>query len=318
MEENNYGFYDNSVNFEHNQNLEKNVVCHRERFRRIIYARLMEGLPLLINYTNKNNFAIDFLELETNLRNNVFVVIGEMANGKIGILGYTNTYFNNNKISILSNKYVLTKKDINFTISESLILEDYKQITSYDNYESGNFVVMANKHFSQIDDTTTIFHFVQELTEIVVSRYSLIIQAKFSKVFQGEINDETINQLVSKLHNGSPFVKLGEDFNLNSQIDDITSVTQVQMLTELKREYQNKINEMLTFFGIDNIAIDKESGVSNGEVVSNNPFTAVNGNVYLKGREPIKHLCKRYNLEMTIPYFSANVQAEIREEKTNV
>lgn len=310
-----YRTLDNEVELEQNAKMEQTIVFHRNRFRNIIYARIVEALPLLINYSNKDIVAIDFLALELNLRANNNVVVGEMTNGEIGILGITNSINVHNQMNLVNGHRVLTKQDINFRISPLLIKDEYKEITSYDNYETGNFVVLTNKYINQINDTQIINHYVDELTEIVVTRFSLIIQGKFSKAIIGEVGDETLNQLITKLHNGSPYIKLGDEMQLSTTIQDITSVVQVQMLSELKREYQNKINEMLTFFGIDNIAIDKNSGVSNGEVVSNNPFTNVNANVYLKGREPIKHLCKRYNLPEIKPYFSANVQAELSEQK---
>lgn len=310
-----YRTFDNELQMEHSTDVEQTVVFHRARFRSIIYSRLVEALPLLINYTNKEIIQVDFLALETNLRAGVKVVIGEMSNGAIGILGHTESIKHSNRLDLTQNRQILTKNDINFTIHPDLRQDTYKEITAYDGYSTGNFVVLQNKYLSQINDKYIIDHYVDELTEIVVTRFSLIIQGKFSKVFISEVNDEDINQLITKFHNGAPFIKLGNKFSVNEQILDITSPTQVAMLSELKREYQNKVNEMLTLFGIDNIAIDKNSGVSNGEVISNNPFTNVNANVYLKGREPIKHLCLRYGFLEIKPYFSANVQAELSEQK---
>lgn len=303
------------VNNEHNTNVEEYVAKHRIRFRKLIYNRLLEIMPQLINYSNKSQLSVDFLNLELNLRNNINVVIGMQTNKEIAILGYTNAFENRENFFLLNDKRILTKKDINFTIPEFLICDEYTEINSFDNYSSGNFVVLKNKYMSYSNDTTLIEHYVDELTEIVVTRFSLIIQGKFSKVFKSEINDETINQLIAKLHNGAPFIKLGDEFSVDDQVIDITSPVQVQMLAELKREYQNKINEFLTFFGIDNVGIDKQSGVSNQEVASNNPFTNVNANVYLKGRYPLTYLCKRYGLKDIIPYISPNVISQ-QEETT--
>lgn len=305
-----------TIKSESNVTLEKTIASHRVRFDRIVKSRIYEILPQLINYTNKNQpkIAIDFLKLELNLRNNTNIIIGEMSNGLIGILGYTQRDAVYKDNLIINNDYILTEDDIIFTIPINLRLPKYEQITEYDGYSSGNFVVMKNKYLCLMCDSEIINHYVDELTEIVVTRFSLIIQGKFSKIFQSEIDDETINQLIAKLHNGTPFVKMGEEFSVTDQLHDLTSVTQVQMLTELKREYQNKINEMLTFLGVDNIAIDKESGVSSNEVNSNNPFTTINTDVYLKGRTPIENICKRYNLKKITPYFAPNVKVLIEEK----
>ncbi|WNM55578.1 hypothetical protein CoNPh35_CDS0009 [Staphylococcus phage S-CoN_Ph35] len=63
---------------------------HRNRFRRLIFNRYVEFLPLLINYTNQKTVGIDFLQLEIALRQGYQVVVGKARNGVIMILGYIN------------------------------------------------------------------------------------------------------------------------------------------------------------------------------------------------------------------------------------
>ena len=50
--------------------------------------------------------------------------------------------------------------------------------------------------------------------------------------------------------------------------------------------------------------------MSKEEAESNDGFTTANSNVYLKGREPMKMLSKRFNLDIK-PYYNDEVASEL-------
>lgn len=293
------------VEIEANQKIERRVMEHRNRFRRLIFNRYAEFLPLLINYTNKQDTAIDFLKLEKALRNNYNVVIGQARNNQIMILGYVHdTHFNDDVGDnfYLKHNRALTKENINFIVPTYLIPNEMLEITYEDGCTSGDFVVMRNKPVHLNNDYTIINHYCDELAEVTLSRFSLIMQAKFSKIFMSEVNDESINQFITKLFNGSPFMKMAPTFNPEENIVDLGSDYITNALVELKREYQNKISELSNFLGVNSLAVDKESGVSDEEAKSNRAFTTSNSNIYIRGRESIKKLNRRFDLNV-IPYY---------------
>lgn len=262
-------------------------------------------LPLLINYTNKYQCSIDFLQLERALRNDYNVVVGQARNHEIMILGYVHDkYFhdNNNDNFILKHQRPLTKDDINFIVPTHLIPPEMLEITYHDGCRSGNFVVMRNKPVNLNNDYKIIQHYCDELAEVTLSRFSLIMQAKFSKIFMSEVNDESINQFITKLFNGAPFVKLSNGFDPEEEIVDLGSDYITNALVQLKREYQNKISELSNFLGVNSLAVDKESGVSDTEAKSNRGFTTSNSNIYVRGRDTIKKLNRRFNLNI-VPYY---------------
>ena len=76
------------VKSELNQDISRRVIEHRNRFRRLIFNRYLEFLPLMINYTNRDSVAIDFLQLESALRQGYQVVVGKARNDQIMVLGY--------------------------------------------------------------------------------------------------------------------------------------------------------------------------------------------------------------------------------------
>lgn len=303
------------VEVELNKDIGRRVMEHRNRFRRLIFNRYVEFLPLLINYTNKNTVGINFLQLETGLRQGYQVVIGKARNEEIMILGYiqnhyyssSNDYFKNFNFST---EYRLTEKDIIYTIPEYLRPDYALEIQHYDNAKSGDFIVMRNKPVTLGNDYEIIEHYCDELSEVVLSRFSLIMQSKFAKVFKSDINDETVNQFITQLFNGSPFIKTDGYFDAEDDIIDLDSDYVVNALSEMKREYQNKISELSNFLGINSLAVDKESGVSDTEATSNRSFTTSNSNIYLRGREPLQMLNQRFNLDIQ-PYYDDEATSQI-------
>lgn len=311
------------VEVELNQDIGRRVMKHRNRFRRLIFNRYVEFLPLLINYTNKNTVGIDFLQLETGLRQGYQVVIGKARNGEIMILGYIQNHYYKSSKDYFKNfnfntEYRLTEKDIIYTIPEYLRPDYALEIQHYDNAKSGDFIVMRNKPVTLGNDYEIIEHYCDELAEVVLSRYSLIMQSKFAKVFKSDINDETVNQFITQLFNGSPFIKTDGYFDAEEDIIDLDSDYVVNALSEMKREYQNKISELSNFLGINSLAVDKESGVSDTEANSNRSFTTSNSNIYLRGRETLQMLNQRFNLDIQ-PYYDdeATSQIDIQNMQTD-
>lgn len=314
-------YYHNSnsnvgVKSELNEDISRRVIEHRNRFRRLIFNRFVEFLPLLINYTDRDKTAIDFIQLETALRSGYQVVVGKARNDQIMILGYiqgqyyksSNDYFKKFNFNF---ERRLNEKDITYVIPEYLRPTQALEIQHYDNCTSGDFIVLRNKPVTLNNDYLIIEHYCDELAEIILSRFSLIMQSKFSKIFISDINDETVNQFITKLFNGSPYIKIDGYLDPEEDIIDLGSTHITTALTEMKREYQNKISELCNFLGINSLAVDKESGVSDTEANSNRSFTTANSSIYLRGREPFDMLNKRFSQDER---YNFNIKAYYDDE----
>ncbi len=289
------------------QDIDRRVIEHRNRFRRLIFNRYIEFLPLLINYSNQKTVAIDFLQLEIALRQGYQVVVGKARNNEIMVLGYIQGQYYKNATDYFNNFNLdfnrrLTQDDITFIVPEYLRPEYAMEIQYYDGCKSGDFVVMRNKPVNLNNDYEIIEHYCDELAEIILSRFSLIMQSKFSKIFLSDIQDETVNQFITQLYNGSPFIKTDRFIDPEEDIIDLGSDFVTTALVEMKREYQNKVSELSNFLGVNSLAVDKESGVSDVEAKSNRSFTTSNSNIYLRGREPLEMLNRRFDLKIHAYY----------------
>src|SRR5690625_2495551 len=295
--------YSLSINKTLDKTLKEKVVNHRDRFIKIFKARYLEMLPSLIKYKNSNLVSVDFMKVEVALRSGYDVVIGETVNGNIMVIGYATSKKTTGDPSDLFSDDILRHGEINFIIPDHLKLDYYKEITHNDSCESGNFVVLRNKTLNYGSDLNILDHYVEELAEIVLSRYSISMQVKITTLFLGEPNDETLNQIISDVYNGNPYIKGSKLFDPDEQIYHMKNEGIAQNFQELKREYQNKISELNNMLGMNSLAVEKSSGVSDSEAKSNRAFTTSNANIYLDGRNNgLCKLNKRYDLDLEAMY----------------
>lgn len=295
--------YQQSIDQELNKTLKQKVVQHKQRFIQLFKARYLEMMPSLIKYKNDQSVSIDFLKVEIALRNGYDVVIGETKNRNIQVIGYATTKQTKENPADLFSSQSMRHGDITFVIPKYLRLKYYKEISNDDECQSGNFVVLRNKTVQYISDVEILDHYVNELAEIVLSRYSISMQVKITTLFLGEPNDETLNQIISDVYNGNPYIKGSKLFDPDEQIYHMKNEGIAQNFQELKREYQNKIAELNTMLGINSLAVEKSSGVSDEEAKSNRGYTTSNANIYLDARNHgLKKLNKRYQFKIEALY----------------
>lgn len=302
--------HDKGIKTELSRDLGEMVVQHRNNYHALMSRRYREFLPVLIQYQDRTSketdysTSIDYLKLEVALSHGRHVAVGLNSNSQIVILGYVkNTDSVNNPANLLSSRR-RTEEDIEFTIPYYLQLPAYTEITHQDGASTGQFVVLSNKAIDLVSDVEIIEHYINELAEIQLSRFSLILQAKILTFFKSNINDQTIDEIVSNLYNGKPYSKVSKLFDPEEQIYTFDNAGIVaQNLVELKHEYQNKISELNNGLGINSLAVEKASGISDVEARSNTAFTTSNANLKLSARNnPIELLNKRFGIDIEAVY----------------
>lgn len=299
----------NTIEQSFKEKIKQRVVTHRNRFYKLIYNRYAEILPFTISYENiDERFKVDLIQLESMLRHNYNVAIGEDVTGDIVILGYVNSNNKNNfDYNYLPKTY--TKKDINFIINEAYILPIYNQLNQFN--KNGNFIVIQNKVYNYVNDYEIIEHYAEEISEISLSRFSLIIQAKVMTFFRGDLSGDDLEDVIDDLFNGAPAIKTSVQFDVNENIIRFDNGNITSTLTELKREFQNKLSELNSMLGLSSLGVDKESGVSDEEAQSNASFKKSNENIYLFARNnALKFLNERYEMDIHAE-FSENMVKEL-------
>jgi hypothetical protein len=205
----------NSIESSLSEKIKSRVVSHRNEFYNLMVSRYFEFLPLVIGYEGIKDLNINGIIIEQMLRSGFGVAIGETRLG-IRLLGFVN---NRNSLNTFNYQIKpLITKDIQFIINNEIKLQYYKEITFIDGYETGNFVVLWNKPFSYVNDYTIVKHYIEEMSEINLSRFSIYIQSKVSTILRGESNDEDIESMADDIYNGSPFIETTQLFDPEESI----------------------------------------------------------------------------------------------------
>lgn len=281
--------------------LSSKVQAHRNEFHQFFIGRFLEGLSTLFFYNIEPPF--EKTRLEIGLRRGYFMVFGKNKLGVNTILGYTQGRFGWTDTYNYLNRKRITGKDIIYTIPRELIPDSNLEIWAENRCKDGDCVVFYNKPLNLTNDFEIISHYADELAEIVASRFSLIMQAKFMTVIAGDVGDETINQMVSALYNGDPFVKIAKTFDIDDNIIKIDNGNLSTNLESLKTEYQNKIAELNALFGINVLAVNKASGVTTSEANGNLGFVTANANIWLTARQQTLDLFnRRYGTDYQVQF----------------
>lgn len=280
----------------------------RKKYFSIMYKRYLELLPIVITYTGLEGTAIDPLLLESGLRHGYRMVVGTDANGIIKVLGYVNNTQDYADPKFMFSKRVFEKDDINFIVEPDEIPQnDMKQITMKDGGATGEFVIIRNKPLTYGSDFEWIRFHLQELAEVQLSRYSLIMQSKANTFFTNTVEgDETINVLVENLMNGVPVSTVTAFFDPQENMHTFDNTNLANSLAEVKREHSNIMAECNAGLGFSTLGVDKESGVSDAEANSNKGYSTAMGNIFLKGRQSGFELLNRR--------FQKNIQASYDDE----
>ena len=269
--------------------LSERMYNYRNSFYNITLQSYHELLLSIITYQFDDNFNIDSLSLEYILRYYGNAVIGLCRDNKFRVIGYVTDY--NNFFNRQSTQ--LTKNSITFLVQKELLLDDYKEIT----YNTkGNFVVLTNKplFINNLSDFKIIESYVTKLTEIEVSEFSLVQQARVNTFLRGQADDEDVNELLKNIYNGSPYLLVTENLIPEDMVISVDGVKVTSSFKELKNMKNSTRNEINEYFGIDTAGVSKESGVSQSEIESNNDYLGVRLLTYLDARNNKLNLIKRY------------------------
>lgn len=282
--------------------LSRKVVEHRDRFYNFFVSRYIEMLANLYQYNIK---PFNKGQVELVLRQGYGVVFGKNILKQDTVIGYTQTQDQLNMPDILYRPR-LTGRNITWTLPKALRPEgwntsDYVEIWEKDNGLTGDFVVIQNKTLNLTSDYSIIQYYAEQLAEIVASRFSLVIQSKIMTAILGEPGDTTVDDMISALYNGNPFIRIGRDFDIEDNVLHIDNSSLASNLAQLKTEYQNELAELNASFGINILSVDKSSGVTTSEANGNLSYVTGNANIWLESRQKALDLYNaRFGTDYTV------------------
>lgn len=115
-----------------------------------------------------------------------------------------------------------------------------------------------------------------------------------------EGQQESVKQIMTKVSNGEPYVLVDEDFNTSNKIHvwDLKATNNIPQLEDTKDKI---INDALTFFGINNVAVSKKERLIVSEAEQNNQQIELNKDIMLKPRQrAIDLINKKFNQNITV------------------
>lgn len=274
------------VNTPLSDQLELKVMHHRNEAYQWFTNHYYE---LLINQRNYVNLptTVNRYKMEHFLRFGYNVVLGYNTIGKFTMLGYVNNNFSSSDPVNLYQTRGLDGRDVTWLVPDYLIPPHPRELTT-DN-ENGNFIILRNKTVPLISDFETVNMYAKKYAEIEASYYSMIIQSKVATFFQSDVHDESINQVIEKLYNGSPVIKISNLLHPDRDIITVDNSHYPELLASMKDTENDIINQLNNALGIAGTGVNKQSGVSNDEVHSTDEFVNATGNIYINGiEEPLK------------------------------
>lgn len=110
----------------------------------------------------------------------------------------------------------------------------------------------------------------------------------------------TLENIINDIYSNVPILKTKDKFDLNSKLE-VLKTDMPYLLDKLKDSKTNVMNELLTFLGIKNVAINKRERLVTDEANSNNELVALDLNIFLsKRKEAAKEINKKFGTNIKV------------------
>lgn len=289
----------------------RRVIDHKDQWKEETRRRYYEILPCLMKHVGSDWSGVDVSYLERLLKSDSVygVAVGENKHGVVTILGRIKNY--DKEFDTYTR---LTEKDIDWVIPKEYRPAKCTQIWRLNDCVDGEFVVFKDKTYKKVNDKTLIKNRVSLMGEVELSRFSLILQAKFQTFFKGNLNGGDLNDIIDQFMSGYPVIDVGLKFDEMINIFHIENPELAANLSLMKDEANNLMSDLNAWLGINSLAVDKASGVSDSESNANTPFVSANSDIYIPGRqEPWDDLCKRFGKPKVSVGYNSNLVNDLNE-----
>ncbi|MCV5953915.1 hypothetical protein OIH30_10320 [Lactococcus petauri] len=293
-----YSFMNNlKIKSEKKERLAELVVTHTRDHYNLVTNRFLEALPYILQYENAP-VTLHQTKLNKLLKAGYDVAIGRSRFGKLVVYGWTRTPMTNTNPELMIETFRLTGKDIYWLLPVEYRPENFmfvQEIIPDDECQTGEFVVIRDKSVSNTSDLAMIKHYTRTLSEIEKTRFSIILQARISKILRADqIDDDDFNELIIMLSNGQPYITSDIDFDVDNVID-LEGIKTYEVLKEVSATYKDVENQLYSKLGVSTIGSTKESGITELEATAGDGISNLYRNIYLQSaQEPLNWLGQRF------------------------
>lgn len=197
--------------------------------------------------------------------------------------------------------FTVNKANINFLgfPKEITATDIYNNNEVIGNYAADNFVIIRNNAM-MLPTNYICMKFAAQIVQLLQAMDVNTANQKFPLVFQGTKEQKTTLEAAAKnIDNNFQYIFCDKELN----IEDIKllNVAPPFIAEKIYDIVDRKKNELLTLIGINNVNINKQSGVSDTEVISNNDIVSRIAYTYFSERQKacadIKH---KFNVDISV------------------
>lgn len=166
-------------------------------------------------------------------------------------------------------------------------------------YDVDDCVIIEN-NMLRLNTSDFLLFYVNKLTEAERTMDVNTKRCKTPYVFACDEKDVlSVKQLFQTIDGNSPLILADKKLNLETLA---FFKTEAKFLGNEIMDYKKSVeNELLTFLGINNLAVDKKERVNTDEATSNNEITETFGDLQLKARQQAcKLINKKYGLKISV------------------
>ena len=182
-----------------------------------------------------------------------------------------------------------------------------------------NCVFMRNNTYSQ-PVQKYLFEYAMQLAQLDTNLKINLDNLKTTTVFNVSNQEQAkqVKELYKKIVNGEPAVISTDNLNfLSDNKVDVFSQNIQYLGSQFLADRRTIINDFLSLFGINNLALEKKERLVTGEIEYNNQETSINRAFWLRpAQDAVKEINEMFGTNIEVDYIEDNIEDDLM--KTNV
>lgn len=174
------------------------------------------------------------------------------------------------------------------------------------------YILISNKYNGYLGQLTNYTDFglidrvCKTLALIKATQLMNITQQRTPFIGYSRKKNLTAKNVYENFIEGVPFIEIDEDLGDLTNVFGVAPIQAPNYLPQLKAQFNNEFDELLTMIGINALGIDKKERLVSNEANSNAQLTEASANIYLDARNS--------QLELLNTVLGTNIYARLNQE----